>query len=63
MVHIAVPDIRAPIEAGARVVSLKSRTIAANEAIKQSLAALEWLRTQGCRQFFVKYCSTFSARW
>ena len=34
------------------VVALKSRTIAAGEAVAQSLAALEWLRRAGCRQFF-----------
>ncbi|MFV0473207.1 MAG: 3-oxo-tetronate kinase [Pikeienuella sp.] len=47
------------VEAG--VVALKSRTIPAAEAARQSLAALEWLRAQGCRQFFFKYCSTFDS--
>ena len=27
----------------------------------QSLAALEWLKAQGCQQFFFKYCSTFDS--
>ncbi|MGH7004759.1 MAG: 3-oxo-tetronate kinase, partial [Alphaproteobacteria bacterium] len=53
--HAAHPDV----EAG--VVSLKSRSIAAAEAIEQSLAALAWLQAQGCRQFVFKYCSTFDS--
>ena len=43
------------------VVALKSRTIAAGEAVAQSLAALEWLKRAGCRQFYFKYCSTFDS--
>jgi len=53
--HPADPDI----EAG--VVALKSRSIDPAEAVAQSLAALEWLRAQGCTQFFFKYCSTFDS--
>jgi len=51
----AAPDV----EAG--VVALKSRSIEPREAVAQSLAALEWLKAQGCRQFFFKYCSTFDS--
>ncbi|WP_042259869.1 3-oxo-tetronate kinase [Paraburkholderia heleia] len=58
---IGVPDAGARIEADALVVALKSRTIDAADAVAQSLAALEWLRAQGCRQFFFKYCSTFDS--
>jgi len=47
------------IEAG--VISLKSRSIPASEAVALSLAALSWLRAQGCRQFVFKYCSTFDS--
>ena len=43
------------------VVALKSRTIAPQEAVAQSLAALRWLRTQGCRQSYFKVCSTFDS--
>ncbi|MGF6900093.1 uncharacterized protein YgbK (DUF1537 family) [Paraburkholderia sp. GAS348] len=49
------------VEADALVVALKSRTIPAADAVAQSLAALNWLRAQGCRQFFFKYCSTFDS--
>ncbi|MCT9123854.1 3-oxo-tetronate kinase [Cupriavidus gilardii] len=58
---IGVPPSAAPLQADAIVVALKSRTIPATEAIAQSLAALAWLREQGCREFFFKYCSTFDS--
>ncbi|NSX02290.1 3-oxo-tetronate kinase [Cupriavidus gilardii] len=58
---IGVPPSAAPLQADAIVVALKSRTIPAADAIAQSLAALAWLREQGCRQFFFKYCSTFDS--
>ncbi|SAK89570.1 HPr kinase [Caballeronia temeraria] len=58
---IGVPDAGAKIDADAIVVALKSRTIPAADAVRQSLDALEWLRAQGCRQFFFKYCSTFDS--
>ncbi|MEP7069026.1 MAG: 3-oxo-tetronate kinase [Usitatibacter sp.] len=48
-----------PCEAG--VVALKSRSIPAEQAVNQSLAALKWLQAQGCRQFVFKYCSTFDS--
>lgn len=51
----AIPD------ADAIVVALKSRTIAAADAVRQSRAALAWLQEAGCRQFFFKYCSTFDS--
>ena len=43
------------------MVALKSRTIPAAEAVAQSVAALDWLMGQGCRQFLFKYCSTFDS--
>ena len=58
---IGVPASDEPVEADALVVALKSRTIPAADAVTQSLAALDWLRAQGCRQFFFKYCSTFDS--
>lgn len=57
---LGVPEGAAP-DADAVVVALKSRTIAPGEAVAQSLAALEWLRGAGARQFFFKYCSTFDS--
>jgi uncharacterized protein YgbK (DUF1537 family) len=58
---IGVPDSHERLDADALVVALKSRTIPAADAVAQSLAALKWLRAQGCRQFFFKYCSTFDS--
>lgn len=58
---IGVPASNDAVDADALVVALKSRTITAAEAVAQSLAALDWLRAQGCRQFFFKYCSTFDS--
>ena len=43
------------------VVSLKSRSNPAHEAIQQSLQALELLKSAGARQIFFKYCSTFDS--
>ncbi len=43
------------------VVALKSRSCPVGEAVADSLAALEWLRQQGARQLFFKYCSTFDS--
>ncbi|MFM0370635.1 3-oxo-tetronate kinase [Paraburkholderia aspalathi] len=58
---IGVPASNDAVQADALVVALKSRTIPAADAVAQSLAALDWLREQGCRQFFFKYCSTFDS--
>ena len=43
------------------VIALKSRTIAPDEAIAQSLEALNRLIAWGCHQFYFKYCSTFDS--
>jgi uncharacterized protein YgbK (DUF1537 family) len=56
-----VPNADADPSVDAGVVALKTRTIPAEDAVKQSLAALEWLRRQGCRQYLFKYCSTFDS--
>ncbi|WP_032093068.1 3-oxo-tetronate kinase [Necropsobacter rosorum] len=43
------------------VISLKSRSNPAQEAVAQSLQALRWLQQNGCDQFYFKYCSTFDS--
>lgn len=48
-------------EIDAVVVALKSRSCPVEEAVADSLAALNWLRQQGARQLFFKYCSTFDS--
>jgi uncharacterized protein YgbK (DUF1537 family) len=59
---IDVPDAATTLpDADAIVVALKSRTIPAADAVRQSLAALDWLRRAGARQVLFKYCSTFDS--
>ena len=45
----------------AAVIALKTRTVPIEEAIKESLKALSWLKESGCKQFIFKYCSTFDS--
>jgi uncharacterized protein YgbK (DUF1537 family) len=45
----------------AMVIALKSRTIPAKDAVAQSLSAFDWLKAQGARQLYFKYCSTFDS--
>ena len=56
-----VPPAGLQVPADAVVISLKSRSCPAEEAVAQSLASLEWLRVRGCQSFFFKYCSTFDS--
>jgi 3-dehydrotetronate 4-kinase len=58
---LGLPKADAPGHVEAGVVALKSRSIPATEAVAQSLAALDWLERQGCRQIVFKYCSTFDS--
>ena len=48
-------------DADAVVVALKSRTAPVEEAIADSLAALNWLQSEGTEQILFKYCSTFDS--
>jgi uncharacterized protein YgbK (DUF1537 family) len=59
--YTGVPDESAAAHVEAGIVALKTRSIRAADAVAQSLAALEWLRAQGCQQYFFKYCSTFDS--
>ncbi len=52
---LALPDVDAV------VVSLKSRSIAADEAVKRSRAADKWLRGHGAPHVLFKICSTFDS--
>lgn len=56
-----IPDGPAPAGVEAGVISLKSRSAPVKEAVADSLAALDWLRAQGCQQILFKYCSTFDS--
>jgi len=50
-----------PDDIDAVVVALKTRSIAAKDAIAESLDALKALQAAGCVRFFFKYCSTFDS--
>jgi len=43
------------------VIALKTRTVAAAEAVADSLAAARWLQAAGADQYFFKFCSTFDS--
>jgi len=58
---IGVPTEPAPDDVDAIVIALKSRTNPAADAVEESLRALQWLKQQGCRQYYFKYCSTFDS--
>ena len=61
---IGVPDAGATVAADAAdavVIALKTRTVPAPEAVRESLAALRWLQAAGMRQCLFKYCSTFDS--
>ena len=59
---IGVPGGETPVpDADAVVVALKSRTVAPAKAVRESRAALAWLREGGARQIVFKYCSTFDS--
>ena len=61
MQTIGVPQAPLDADIDAVVVALKSRTIAPDEAVAQSLEALRWLQAQGVQQIYFKYCSTFDS--
>ena len=45
--------------ADAVVIALKTRSCHRDDAVRQSLAAVESLQAMGARRFYFKYCSTF----
>lgn len=53
-------DIAAP-DVDAVVISHKSRSCPAEEAVAQTKRSLEWLRKNKCQQVYFKYCSTFDS--
>lgn len=58
---IGVPYKCSAPDADAIIIALKTRTVAPEVAIEESVAALKWLQAAGCEQFFFKYCSTFDS--
>jgi len=59
--YLGVPQQAPATGEEACVIALKSRSVPPEEAIAQSLQALDWLRAHGCRQVIFKYCSTFDS--
>ncbi|WP_300012569.1 3-oxo-tetronate kinase [uncultured Roseobacter sp.] len=59
--YTGVPSTPAQSDVEAGVIALKSRSIQREDAVSQSLEALNWLLAQGCEQIFFKYCSTFDS--
>lgn len=56
------PDARWQDDADVIVISLKSRSLPAEEAIRQTLCCAQWLtESAGARQIYFKYCSTFDS--
>ncbi len=60
LIGVPGPDLEVP-EADAIVVALKSRTAPVEDAVAESLQAMQWLKQAGAKQFFFKYCSTFDS--
>lgn len=58
---IGIPQHGLNADLDAVVVALKSRNLEPEDAVAQSLAALEYLLSQGAQQIFFKYCSTFDS--
>ena len=59
---LGVPRRELPVpDSDAIVIALKSRSNAPDEAVMMSLAALDWLRQNGAKQYYFKYCSTFDS--
>ena len=52
--YTGVPESAADGSVEAGVIALKSRSIAPQDAVAQSLEALRWLQAQGCEQIFFK---------
>src|ERR1700741_3441117 len=61
MQFVGVESDAAPRDCEAGVVALKTRSVAADEAVVRSLQAARWLLDKGCRQVLFKYCSTFDS--
>ena len=60
LIGVPAPD-EPTSDVDAVVIALKSRTAPVRQAVQESLAALAWLQSVGCRQIFQKYCSTFDS--
>ena len=55
------PEFEPDESVQAIVIALKSRSIEKSAAVRQSLAAHDYLNRLGCRQVYFKFCSTFDS--
>jgi len=59
---LGVPEAGLDVpQADCIIIALKSRSNPVEEAVRMSVAALDWLRGHGARQYYFKYCSTFDS--
>ena len=58
---VGVPESDTSVDSDAVVIALKSRTIPAEVAVRQSLDACHWLKARGVNQVYLKVCSTFDS--
>ncbi|MFT4107687.1 MAG: four-carbon acid sugar kinase family protein [Lacrimispora sp.] len=57
-----IPDIDIDLDGfDAVVIALKTRTMERSRAVKDTLAAVSWLKGKGVQQLYFKYCSTFDS--
>jgi 3-dehydrotetronate 4-kinase len=61
VLYTGVPDIGEAPDAEVCVIALKTRTQNRKDAVSDSLEAIRWLKEQGAKQFYIKYCSTFDS--
>ena len=60
-VVVGAEEVPAITDVDAVVLALKSRSAPVNQAVTDSLRALELLRNLDCDRFYFKYCSTFDS--
>lgn len=58
-----IPEQMPELDEGcaALVVALKTRTMPAADAVKESMDAFRWLKAMGAEKLYLKYCSTFDS--
>lgn len=54
-------DLALPHGTQAVVIALKTRTQETRSAVNDTNNALQWLKNNGAKQFYIKYCSTFDS--
>ena len=60
--HIGTPKFSVSESATFEIIALKCRNLPVNDAVSECLRACEWLKNNGVKRFFWKYCSTFDSQ-